>query len=135
MSLPEPEEWPRITDLSCIEPENFKFRNTQFLISDNYPYKTGQGHSKQELRRQIWNVRNGDLRRVLEEFPRDEPLREQCALWMHAVVGKHFFPDRITVLRLRSFEHCSGRIPSRTSDGRSIGCDEPARNHIPFGQR
>ncbi len=93
MPLDGPDEWPRITDLSHLEPENFKFRNTQFLNDDDQPYDTGMGYTQPELRRQIWNVRNGDLRCVLEEFPQDEPIREQCALWMHAVVGKHFFPD------------------------------------------
>jgi len=29
---------PRITDLSSIEPENFKFRNTQFLRADGHHY-------------------------------------------------------------------------------------------------
>lgn len=93
MPLLEPDEWPRITDLSSLEPENFKFRNTEFLKDDDHPYETGLGRPDEDLHRRIWNVRNGDLRRVLDEFPRDEPLRGQCALWMHAVVGKHFFPD------------------------------------------
>lgn len=47
---------------------------------------------------------------VLNEFPRDERLREQCALWMHAVVGKHFFPDAnhrtaVALLRKLLFEN------------------------------
>jgi len=86
-------EQPRITDLSEIVPENFKYRNTEFLIDSDAVYETGMGLQRQELRRHIWNVRNGDLRRVLDDFPADEPVREQCALWMHAIVGKHFFPD------------------------------------------
>ena len=93
MSVPDPENWPRIRELSVLEPENFKYRNTQFLKDDSQPYDTGKGKPDDALRRQIWNVRNGDIRRVLSDFPTDEPLREQCALWMHAVVGKHFFPD------------------------------------------
>lgn len=93
MDSRDPEDWPRITDLSSIEPENFKYRNTRFLLDDEQPYETGMGHTKQELRERIWRVRNGDIRKVLRRFPTDEPLREQCALWMHAVVGKHFFPD------------------------------------------
>ena len=105
MPLGGPGEWSRIKDLSHIEPENFKFRNTEFLKDDDQPYETGMGDTESELRRQIWSVRNGDLRRVIEEFPRDEPIREQCALWMHAVVGKHFFPDanhRTAVALLRT---------------------------------
>jgi prophage maintenance system killer protein len=86
------DDQPRITDLSSLDPENFKFRNTDFLTGDTH-YDMLPHQSREELRRQIWNVRNGDLRRVLDEFPTDEPLADQCALWMHAVVGKHFFPD------------------------------------------
>lgn len=83
----------RITDLSSISPENFKYRNTQFLIDSKAVYETGLETPQTELRRRIWNVRNGDLQRVIDEFPLNEPARDQCALWMHAVVGKHFFPD------------------------------------------
>lgn len=82
----------RITDLSSLDPENFKFRNTEFLTGDSH-YDMQPHETRQKLRRQIWVVRNGDLRRILDEFPTDKPLIEQCALWMHAVVGKHFFPD------------------------------------------
>jgi prophage maintenance system killer protein len=88
-----PEGWPRITDLSGLDAEDFKYRNTKFLNSDDQPYETGFDESWQRLRHQVWNVRNGDLREVLRQFPREDPLREQCAGWMHAVVGKHFFPD------------------------------------------
>ena len=84
---------PRITDLSSIEPENFKFRNTEFLKSDAHPYDNPRDRTFSEQRADVWRVRNGDIERVLEEFPTDRPLPEQCALWMHAVVGKHFFED------------------------------------------
>lgn len=56
MPLPKPDEWPRITDLSSLEPENFKFRNTEFLKDDNHPYETGLNRPDEVLRRQIWNV-------------------------------------------------------------------------------
>jgi len=71
---------PRITDLSSIEPENFKFRNTQFLRADGHHYDNPHDESFLEQRKEIWRVRNGDLERVLEEFPTDRPLPEQCAL-------------------------------------------------------
>lgn len=83
---------PRITNLSVLTAENVKFRNTDFLKSDQ-AYTAEMGYARKELRRQIWVVRNGDIRRVFRQFPTDEPLEEQCALWMHAIVGKHFFPD------------------------------------------
>lgn len=83
---------PRITDLSMLGPENFKRRNQAFLEGDTR-YDRLQHQTREELRNGIWSVRNGDLRRVLDDFPTDEPLVDQCALWMHAVVGRHFFPD------------------------------------------
>lgn len=84
---------PRIRDLSSIEPENFKFRNTEFLRSDDHHYDNPYDRTFAEQRANVWRVRNADLERVLEDFPTDRPLPEQCALWMHAVVGKHFFED------------------------------------------
>lgn len=105
MSDSDPKEWSRITDLSTLSPETIKYRNTQFLKDDDHPYEMGFQETQQELRRRAWNARNGDLRRVMREFPTDEPLREQCALWMHALVGKHFFPDanhRTAVATLRT---------------------------------
>ncbi len=99
-----PAEWPRITDLSSLSPENIKYRNTQFLADDGHPYELGWGLSDAELRRKAWNTRNGDLRKLMREFPSHEPLRRQCAHWVHAVVGVHFFPDanhRTAVATLR----------------------------------
>jgi len=46
-----------------------------------------------ELRHEIWVTRNGDIRTVIQDFPYDEPLPKQCALWMQGFVGRHFFPD------------------------------------------
>lgn len=89
MSVSTPADWPRITDVSTLDAEDFKLRNTKFLQNPDQPYETGRGDTPEALREEIWRVRNGDLRTVLREFPIDEPLREQCALWMHAVVGKH----------------------------------------------
>lgn len=87
-----PEDWPKITDLSAIRAENFKFRNTEFL-RDSDDYELTGRETFEELRQQIWVTRNSDLRRILYDFPTDAPLNEQCAGWMHAVAGKHFFPD------------------------------------------
>ena len=92
MPSSDADDWPRITDLSDVDAEDFKYRNTQFLRGDAEYEQTGH-ETFEQLRHQIWNVRNGDLRKVLRQFPRDDPLHQQCAGWMHAVVGKHFFPD------------------------------------------
>jgi len=105
---------PHITDLSSIEPENFKFRNTEFLKSEAHQYDNPQNKAFIEQRKDIWRVRNGDLRRVLEEFPTDRPLPEQCALWMHAVVGYHFFEDanhRTAIALLRRVLRDNGISP------------------------
>lgn len=93
MSAFTPPDWPQITDVSMLDAEDFKLRNTKFLQTPDQPYETGRGDTQEALREEIWRVRNGDIRTVLREFPTDAPLREQCAHWMHAVVGKHFFPD------------------------------------------
>lgn len=107
------ESAPRITDLSTIEPENFKYRNAAFLEGDSH-YDVLPHQTRQELRDRIWNVRNGDIRRVLDEFPVAEPVVVQSALWMHAVVGKHFFPDanhRTAVALLRRLLRENGIDP------------------------
>lgn len=114
MGESKPPAAPRITDLSSIEPENFKFRNTAFLRAENLPYDDPHGKGFAEQREEIWRVRNGDLKRVLDNFPTDRPLPEQCALWMHAVVGKHFFEDanhRTAIALLRHLLHANGICP------------------------
>lgn len=112
----------RIDDLSEIDAENFKFRNTKFLISDDLHYDVAEHESRQQLRHDIWAVRNGDLRRVLRQFPRDSPLRVQCALWMHALAGKHFFPDanhRTAIALLRDLLWANGVRPGKWSPERT----------------
>ncbi|MFO7833103.1 MAG: hypothetical protein R6V31_03385 [Halohasta sp.] len=111
---------PRITDLSSIDPENFKYRNTKFLEDADLHYDNPRKKSFSEQRDEIWRVRNGDLNRVVEAFPTDRPLVEQCALWMHAVVGKHFFEDanhRTAIAMLRTLLRNNGvKIDSWPTD-------------------
>jgi len=126
---------PRITDLSSIEPENFKFRNTQFLRADGHHYDNPHDESFLEQRKEIWRVRNGDLERVLEEFPTDRPLPEQCALWIHALVGKHFFPDanhRTAIVTLRKLLRDNGMEPE---NGRRSGSNGYGLSHTTFEER
>lgn len=116
-----PDELPRITDLSSIQAENFKFRNTRFLMGDAH-YDMASYETREALRHQIWVVRNQDLRRVMKDFPTDRPLRVQCALWMHAVVGKHFFPDanhRTAIALLRKLLRDNGIVPGSWSPART----------------
>lgn len=115
MAFDTRDDEPRIEDLSSITAENFKFRNTEFLTGDA-EYDMLEYQSRRELRRRIWNVRNGDLRRVIREFPTDDPLYDQCAGWMHAVAGRHFFPDgnhRTALALLRKLLHDNGITPGR----------------------
>lgn len=106
---------PRITDLSVIEAENLKLRNTQFLKGE-YEYEQTGYETFERLQHQIWVTRNGDIRRVFDDFPFDDPLHEQCAGWMHAVAGKHFFPDanhRTALASLRRLLRENGITPGR----------------------
>lgn len=110
-----PANQPRITDLSAIEAEDFKRQNRKFLEgSAEYEQTDNDAHSY--LNHQISVVRNHDLRRVLYDFPQSAPLHEQCAGWMHAVAGKHFFPDanhRTALALLRTLLHENGIVPGR----------------------
>ncbi len=100
----------RIIDLSTISAANFKYRNMKFLHGST-PYELQSHKRLVDARTEIWRVRNGDLRSVLRRFPRDEPLINQCALWMRAWTGKHFFPDanhRTAIATLRELLVSSG---------------------------
>lgn len=82
----------RLIDLSYFDAEDIKYRNAKFLReSDRYTIRTDE--TKSDVNSKIWRVRNGDIRRLLRRFPRDVPLVEQCAYWMRAWTGKHFFRD------------------------------------------
>lgn len=81
----------RIVDFSELDPEDIIYQNIRFLEnSANYGKIRG---SVQTTRDTINNVREGDLQRVMDEFPRNEPLVAQCAHWVRAFSGLHFFPD------------------------------------------
>lgn len=89
---------PRISDLSAVEPENFKTRNTALLMGTSH-YDTLPGQDAHRTREKIWSVRNSDLRR---------------ALWMRAVVGKYFFLDanhRTAMALLRQLLRTNGVKP------------------------
>ncbi|XGI82929.1 hypothetical protein ACEU6E_06490 [Halorutilales archaeon Cl-col2-1] len=55
-----------------------------------------------------------DLSRIIDDFPTDEPLVVQSALWMHAIAGVHFFPDanhRTAMKTLRAMMDDNGTEP------------------------
>ena len=107
------DELPCITDLSAVDAEDFKVRNTSFLIGGSH-YDNPYSKPVEELRHEIWAVRNQDRRRVIRGFPLEDPLLEQCGLWMRAVVGKHYFPDanhRTAIALLRELLRDNGIEP------------------------
>lgn len=104
---------PRITDLSSISPETIKKRNEQFWIGEA-EYETVRAGRR--TREKIWRVRNGDLRKVLRRFPTDAPIQDQCAGWVHAIAGRHFFPDanhRTAIAILRELLRENGITPGK----------------------
>lgn len=111
-----PQDAPRITDLSSLYAEDIKMRNTVIMNSDRQPYDILDHQTWQDVRHRIWVTRNGDIRRVFEDFPRDDPLVEQCAGWVHAIAGRHFFPDanhRTAIATLRTLLRQNGIAPGR----------------------
>lgn len=108
-----PSTQPRITDLSSITAETIKKQNTELWRGDTEYDPVFADH---HTRRMIWSTRNGDLRRLFYDFPIDAPIHEQCAAWVHAVAGKHFFPDanhRTAILLLRELLRENGIVPGR----------------------
>ena len=84
---------PRITGFSTLSAEDVKKRNTFFFEREDHHYDQPRHLSDRRLRKRIWNTKNGKIRKAFRRFPRDKPIRIQCALWMRAFVDKHFFPD------------------------------------------
>lgn len=113
----------RLIDFSSLSAEDFKFRNTKFLMSESR-YDLREHERRADVRNSIWRVRNNDIHRALRRFPRDVPLIDQCAFWMRAFTGYHFFPDAnhrtsIAILRNRLLNRGFkiGRWPTqRTQD-------------------
>lgn len=105
---------PQLTDFSSITPETIKKQNTNFWRGDT-EYDPVQNWDDQ-VRRKIWNTRNHDLREVVRRFPKDEPLADQCAHWVHAIAGRHFFPDanhRTAIALLRTLLRDNGVTPGK----------------------
>lgn len=130
MGFSDTDGQPRIKDLSSIEALDFKQENTSFLQTDAEYEQTDYDRLK-DLRHQIWSTRNGDIRRVLYDFPVNAPLHEQCAGWMHAIAGKHFFPDanhRTALSLLRTLLYENGLPPGRWPP--TISRDTVLRSHI-----
>jgi prophage maintenance system killer protein len=91
IAYPKPQE-NRITDFSNIDPEDIKWQNRRYFRNPDHRYDVDQ-HARHRTIQRINQTRNGDLRRIMEEFPTREALPKQCAHWVRSLVGLHFFPD------------------------------------------
>lgn len=81
-----------ISTMGDLEPEDVKWQNERYLSHPDHRYDLDRS-TEARARQEISVTRNGDLSRVMEEFPFSEPLPDQCAHWVRAIVGLHFFPD------------------------------------------
>lgn len=82
----------RLRDFSALDPTHVKLTNEGFFEDSSHGYGSVRG-GRGRTRRRIWNTQGWKLNRVMEEFPLFEPLVQQCAHWIRAFVGVHFFPD------------------------------------------
>lgn len=91
-SFPEPAEdnW-RLCDFSSLSSQVVKETN-QDIRESNSAYGWVQGN-RELTKQRIENVKKNDIRRVIREFPTNEPLPSACAHWVRALVGLHLFPD------------------------------------------
>lgn len=91
-SFPDPNA-DRITDFTELDPEDIKWRNREYFNNSDHPYDYGGILSYHQTKHKISVVRNKDINRVMGEFPKREPITQQCAHWARAITGLHFFPD------------------------------------------
>lgn len=89
--LLEVSNW-RIADFSSLDPVDIKITNNEFFESQTHDYGLVR-RDRNLTERRIWNTKGWKLNRLMEEFPRTERLARQCAHWVRAIVGIHFFPD------------------------------------------
>lgn len=103
----------RLSDLSVITSRGLKEVNLLSFNDTDLPY--GYVRGDQELTKQrVHNVKDYKIDRLVREFPRVEPLCCQCAHWVRAVVGLHFFPDanhRTAMGTLRELLNQNGVLP------------------------
>lgn len=83
----------RIADFGELESGVFKRLNEEAFFDDPENDYGLVEHDRETTRRRIRNVKDYRIDRVMREFPRDEPAPQQCAHWVRAIVGLHFFPD------------------------------------------
>lgn len=84
-------DW-RLSNFSDLDSQDIKIINEEFFDDRNRDYRYVDESPSLTLQR-IRNVKGYKLDRIIEEFPRTEPLPQQCAHWMRAFAGLHMFPD------------------------------------------
>lgn len=89
-AFPDPKDC--LTDFSNLDGETIKQINFDIIEDSSEEYGWIQG-SPDVTRRRINNVPDTDLHRLMREFPTHDPLPQQCAHWLRAIAGLHFFPD------------------------------------------
>lgn len=85
-------------------PHSIKSAHREFSKNDEHKYEYMSHLSRLDINRQIKAVSKSDLQKVIDRFPLDVELTAQCAHWVHALAGKHFFPDanhRTSIATLR----------------------------------
>ncbi len=86
-----------------ISPQKIIKRNLDIMKDSDMEYdRIGDPLKTRKNIKSRNNQKN--LQKVIDNFPFDENLPSQCSFWMHALVGKHFFPDgnhRTAILTLR----------------------------------
>lgn len=82
----------RMTEFEGLDAEDIKQVNLIFLEEEENDYGLVQ-ESASRTEQRIRNVKDSRINRVIREFPREEPVPNQCAHWMRTFSGLHFFPD------------------------------------------
>jgi hypothetical protein len=110
---------PRITEVNLGVDDVIR-TNMEFFRDDEAEYEDANAFTHLNTRRNIKldEGERNELSEVIGEFPTDEPLASQSALWMRAIVGLHFFPDanhRTAMATLRGMMKDNGIEPFETS--------------------
>lgn len=82
----------RVTDVEFLTSYQIKRVNLRYLEEENQEYGLIL-NSYTDTESRILNQHGKRIYRILREFPYDFPLISQCAHWMRAIAGLHWFPD------------------------------------------
>lgn len=109
-----------ITDVTGMDAETIITFNFDQYELDHYGLVR---ESHEATKQRIGNVSESDLNRVIREFPVNEPLINQCAHWVRAISGLHFFPDanhRTAIGTLRGLLYLNGISPPEDWPGNDL---------------